>query len=60
MFTSPLNVDGFLLSNNIPSTAKIVAIGASTQQHLIDKGFMQVVVPPFHNLFSVAELICGW
>ncbi len=60
VFTSPLNVDGFLLSNNIPSTAKIVAIGATTQQHLIDKGFMQVVVPPFHNLFSVSELICGW
>jgi hydroxymethylbilane synthase len=59
VFTSPLNVDGFLLSNEITSTQKIIAIGATTQQYLLDKGYPQVSIPPQHHLLSVAELICG-
>lgn len=43
-FTSPSNVDGFLLKNEIDSTSKIIAIGTTTQAHLKDLGF-QASVP---------------
>jgi uroporphyrinogen-III synthase len=39
VFTSPSNVDGFLVENNIPSTAQIIAWGKTTEKHLISKGF---------------------
>ena len=39
VFTSPSNVDGFLVENKIPATAQIIAWGKTTEKHLISKGF---------------------
>ena len=38
VFTSPSNVDGFLIENQFPSTAKIIAWGKTTEKYLIEKG----------------------
>ncbi len=38
IFTSPSNVDGFLIENKFPSTAKIIAWGKTTEKYLIEKG----------------------
>ena len=38
IFTSPSNVDGFLIDNQFPSTAKIIAWGKTTEKYLIEKG----------------------
>ena len=38
VFTSPSNVDGFLIENKFPSTAKIIAWGKTTEKYLIEKG----------------------
>lgn len=43
-FTSPSNVDGFLLDNDLPDKAKIIAIGETTQRHLAELGF-QAYIP---------------
>lgn len=45
IFTSPSNVDGFLLKNTLVPTSKIVAIGETTRSHLTDKGIDGVYVP---------------
>ena len=39
VFTSPSNVDGFLVENKIPATAQIIAWGKTTEKYLISKGF---------------------
>ena len=39
VFTSPSNVDGFLIENEVPIKARIIAWGTSTQDALIQKGF---------------------
>ena len=39
IFTSPSNVAGFLMENEVPTQAKIIAWGASTQEALTQKGF---------------------
>jgi uroporphyrinogen-III synthase len=38
-FTSPSNVDGFLLENSISHKCKIIAWGKTTGKHLISKGY---------------------
>ena len=38
IFTSPSNVDGFLIENQLPSNAKIIAWGKTTEKYLIEKG----------------------
>jgi uroporphyrinogen-III synthase len=37
VFTSPSNVDGFLIDNQFPSFAKIIAWGKTTEKYLINK-----------------------
>jgi uroporphyrinogen-III synthase len=39
VFTSPSNVEGFLMENDIPTQARIIAWGSSTQETLAQKGF---------------------
>lgn len=39
VFTSPSNVDGFLLKNEIKSHQQLIAWGKTTQKHLESKGF---------------------
>ncbi len=38
VFTSPSNVDGFLIENKFPSSTKIIAWGKTTEKYLIEKG----------------------
>jgi uroporphyrinogen-III synthase len=38
-FTSPSNVDGFLMENSISDNCKIIAWGKTTEKHLISKGY---------------------
>jgi len=54
VFTSPSNVDGFLIENKFPSTAKIIAWGKTTEKYLIEKG---VKVEHTLNNSTVEELI---
>jgi uroporphyrinogen-III synthase len=37
IFTSPSNVDGFLIDNQFPSNAKIIAWGKTTERYLLEK-----------------------
>ena len=39
VFTSPSNVEGFLMENDIPTQCQIIAWGTSTQNALTQKGF---------------------
>ncbi|MFI5172243.1 MAG: hydroxymethylbilane synthase [Chitinophagales bacterium] len=59
VFTSPLNVEGFLLGNKIDDWQTIIAIGSTTAAHLNKAGFKKVLIPPHRSLLSVAEYICG-
>ncbi|MBC8172584.1 MAG: uroporphyrinogen-III synthase, partial [Chitinophagales bacterium] len=59
VFTSPMNADAYLSANNIKETQRIIAIGTTTKNHLMQKGFEKIYVPPLTNLMSVADLICG-
>lgn len=59
VFTSPLNVDGYLLQNTITQNQMVIAIGATTAAYLKNKGVENVIIPAQHHLLSVAELICG-
>jgi uroporphyrinogen-III synthase len=54
VFTSPSNVDGFLIENKFPSTAKIIAWGKTTEKYLIEKG---VKVEHTLNNSTVEELV---
>ena len=54
IFTSPSNVDGFLIENKFPLTAKIIAWGKTTEKYLIKKG---VKVKYTLKNSSVEELI---
>ena len=54
VFTSPSNVDGFLIENKFPSSAKIIAWGKTTEKYLIEKG---VKVEHTLNNSTVEELI---
>lgn len=38
-FTSPSNLDGFLIENDISLNCKIIAWGKTTEKHLISKGY---------------------
>lgn len=40
IFTSPSNVDSYLLLNTIPQNTKVYAWGASTKERLLDKGIL--------------------
>jgi uroporphyrinogen-III synthase len=37
IFTSPSNVDGFLIENQFPSNAKLIAWGNTTERYLLEK-----------------------
>lgn len=54
VFTSPSNVDGFLLQNSFPATAKLIAWGETTASYLKNKS-----LEVFHTLTksSLEELI---
>lgn len=54
VFTSPSNVEGFLLKNSIPPKATVIAWGSSTETKLLEAG-----VPVNHTLgqSSISELI---
>jgi hypothetical protein len=39
-FKSPSNVDGFLIENQFPSNAKIIAWGNTTEKCLNNKGYL--------------------
>lgn len=58
-FTSPMQADGFLSINTPDPGHTIVAIGETTAQHLAEKGFHNVHVPPVTSLTGMAEYICG-
>lgn len=59
VFTSPMNVDAYLHKYEITEGIHIIAIGNTTKEYLHSKGIQHVMVPPFKNLMSVADLICG-
>lgn len=42
LFTSPSNVDGFLLKNYIDQDSKVLAIGETTASHLKNSGFKNI------------------
>jgi uroporphyrinogen-III synthase len=54
IFTSPSNVDGFLIENQFPSSTKIIAWGKTTEKDLIEK---DVKVEYTLKNSSVEELI---
>ncbi len=49
-FTSPSNVDGFLLENSISDNCKIIAWGKTTEKHLMSKGYN-----PYFTLKTASE-----
>jgi len=59
VFTSPLNVDGYLINNTIHPNQTVIAIGNTTGSYLNAKGYHNVHLPPQQHLLSIAELICG-
>lgn len=59
VFTSPLNVDGFLLENSIYPQQQIIAMGNTTRQYLAEKGVDHVLVPPEASLLSISDMIAG-
>ena len=59
VFTSSMNADAYLHKKQILPHQQIIAIGNSTKEHLELKGIKNVLTPPFKNLLSVADLICG-
>ena len=59
VFTSSLNVEGYLMQNFINSNHTVIAIGSNTKKYLLERGFANVITPPQKSLLSIAELICG-
>lgn len=59
VFTSPLNVDGYLINNTIHPAQTLIAIGNTTAGYLNSKGYINVLQPPQQHILSIAELICG-
>ena len=59
VFTSNLNVEGYLIDNTINPHHIVIAIGLNTKKYLIEKGFKNVLTPPQKSLLSIAELISG-
>jgi uroporphyrinogen-III synthase len=49
LFTSPSNVDGFLLANKLTNATKILAIGETTAGHLRQLGFTKIAVSESTN-----------
>ena len=57
VFTSPSNVEGFLLENN-PSNTKAIAIGNSTFQSIENKGFKSISLAHGADEQALWEAIC--
>ena len=60
VFTSPSNVDGFLLKNNFRKNQKIIALGSTTAERLAQHGISPVLADGFSQteLFqSVSKLL---
>ncbi len=57
VFTSPSNVEGFLLENN-PANTKAIAIGSSTLQSIENKGFKSISIAPGADEQAIWEAIC--
>ena len=60
VFTSSLNVEGYLIDNTIDPNHITVAIGLNTKKYLSERGFTNVITPPQKSLLSIAELISGF
>lgn len=59
VFTSALNADAYCRNNKILSQQIVIAIGETTKNHLHQLGVQDVIMPPFKNFISIADLICG-
>lgn len=59
VFTSAMNAAAYLDKKQIEKHQQIIAIGNATKEFLLTHGIFDVHTPPFKNLLSVADLICG-
>lgn len=57
VFTSPSNVLGFLVNNEISPSTKIIAIGKTTEKQLRGLGFNEIYVPTSTNETDVMALL---
>jgi hydroxymethylbilane synthase len=59
VFTSPSNVDSYFEKFKISDAQKIVAIGASTEKRLKEKGVADVIMPASFDEVGLAEAVFG-
>lgn len=59
VFSSPMQAEGFLIENNILPQQRLVAIGKTTRDYLLSRGFTQVILPYQPSFRAVADLLCG-
>ncbi len=59
VFTSSLNVKGYLLGNSIKNNQIVIAMGTATASYLRKAGIVNVLIPPQRSFLSIAEFICG-
>lgn len=57
VFTSPLNVEGFLSSNQIKQESKLISIGPSTTEKLKEFNFTKVIESPTPEMASLIKLL---
>lgn len=57
IFTSPSNVDGYLVKNNIPQKSRIIAIGETTATILKLRGFLNVETSRSADMKGIIELL---
>jgi uroporphyrinogen-III synthase len=59
LFTSPSNVDGFLLQNTPELNTQILAIGATTGEHLRKLGFKDILISDSTNEKELVKALRG-
>jgi len=57
IFSSPSNVDGFLLSNTLKGIQKIIVYGPTTGQHIQDLGYSADIILPEINESAIVDAI---
>jgi uroporphyrinogen-III synthase len=60
VFTSPSNVESFLLENSIDPTQKIISWGKTTSKYLIERGFSPQVTLQDSNEQEICDFLHTW
>jgi uroporphyrinogen-III synthase len=57
IFSSPSNVDGYLLSNSLEGIQKIIVYGPTTAQHILNLGFSVDIILQEINESAIIDAI---